>query len=218
LTAEEWEALVDNDFDQNLPEGQILRCLARAPVLMKRGKQAIRDGQDLTPLTEETRPIYEKCKTILDELKARTVEDESSELISVPGTFMARILRAHYLRTYGIGIAITTFFNCMLQALDPDDFPCVAESRYLVKDILSHAQVSNIYRPVGAGYIIICLSAAWAVTADPQLRAMVEAALIDYHGDFVSHDGVKRSRELELARQNLWLVGPNARLKSGLSL
>ncbi|KAJ5550122.1 transcriptional regulator family: Fungal Specific TF [Penicillium sp. DV-2018c] len=206
LSTEEWEALVDNDYDHNLPEGQILRCLARAPVLLKRGRQAIRDGQDLTPLAEEIRPIYEKCKTILDDLKARTVENESSsELSTVPGTFIARILRAHYLRTYGIGIAITTFFNCMLQALDPSDLTYVTESRYLVKEILLHAQVSNIYRPVGAGYILVCLSAAWAATTDPELRSMVETAFVDYHGDFVSHDGVKITRNLELASRNLWL-------------
>ncbi|KAJ5129600.1 uncharacterized protein N7515_005639 [Penicillium bovifimosum] len=216
LSAEEWEALVDNDYDQNLPEGQILRCLARAPVLLKRGRGAIRDGQDLTSLAEETRPIYERCKTILAELKARTVEHESSALSTVQGTFMARILRAHYLRTYGIGLAITAFFNCMCQALDPNDITCVTESRYLVEEILLHAQVSNIYRPVGAGYILMCLSAAWAVTADPQLRSMVEATFTDYQGDFVSHSGVNISQELELASQKLWL-GSNARLRSGLS-
>ncbi|CAG8892680.1 unnamed protein product [Penicillium egyptiacum] len=205
LSPEEWDALVKNDFDQNEPEGQILRCLARAPVLIKRGKRAIRDGEDLTHLMMEVRPIYEKCKLILAELKARTVEFETSELSTMTETFMARILRAHYLRTHGIGLAITTFFNCILQALDPSDCACMVESRSLVKDTLLHAQESNVYRPVGAGYVIMCLSAAWAVTADPQLRLMVEATLIDYHGDFVTPDGVNIPRELERVSEHLWL-------------
>ncbi|CAI7644268.1 unnamed protein product [Penicillium glandicola] len=196
LSPEEWDALVTNDFDQNLPEGQILRCLARAPVLMKRGKQAIRDGDDLTPLAMEVRSIYETCKLLLGELKARTVEFETSGLSTMTTIFMTRILQAHYLRTYGIGIAITTFFNCILQALDPTDYACVVESSSLVKDTLLHAQKSNLYRPVGAGYVIICLSAAWAVTTDPQLRSMVEVTLIDYHSDFVTRDGVNIPREL----------------------
>ncbi|KAJ5515671.1 transcriptional regulator family: Fungal Specific TF, partial [Penicillium freii] len=199
LTPEEWDALVNNDFDQDQPSGQILRCLARAPVLIKRGKQAIRDGEDLTPLTMEARPIYEKCKLLLGELKARTVDFETSELSTMPETFMARILRAHYLRTHGIGLAITTFFNCILQALDPGDYACMIESRSLVEDTLIHAQKANMYRPVGAGYVIMCLSAAWAVTADPQLRSMVEVALIDYHGDFVNRSCVDIRRELERA-------------------
>ncbi|CAG8056104.1 unnamed protein product [Penicillium nalgiovense] len=205
LSPEEWDALVENDYDKNEPEGQILRCLARAPVLMKRGKRAIRDGEDLTLLTMEVRPIYEKCKSILDQLKARTVEYETSELGTMTETFIARILRAHYLRTHGIGLAITIFFNCILQALDPSDYSCMMETRSLVEDTLVHAQESNVYRPVGAGYVIMCLSAAWAVTADPQLRLMVEATLIDYHGDFVVPDAVNIPRELERASEKLWL-------------
>ncbi|CAI7564620.1 unnamed protein product [Penicillium crustosum] len=205
LSSEEWDALAKSDFDQDQPDGQILRCLARAPVIMKRGKQAIRDGEDLTLLAMEVRPIYEKCKLLLGELKARTVAFETSELDTMPQAFMARILRAHYLRTHGIGLGITTFFNCILQALDPGDYTCRVESRSLVGDILVHAQKSNVYRPVGAGYVIMCLSAAWAATSDPQLRSMVEVALIDYHGDFLNHTCVNIPRELERASENLWL-------------
>jgi hypothetical protein len=141
---------------------------------------------------------------ILGELKVRTVEAETS-LSAMPETFMTRILRAHYLRTHGIGIAITTFFNCILQALDPSDYTCLLESIWLVEDTLIHAQKSNMHRPVGAGYVLLCLSAAWVVTEDPQLRSMVEAALFDYHGDFVAHHGAKISRELERVKENLWL-------------
>ncbi|KAJ5843857.1 hypothetical protein EN45_093460 [Penicillium chrysogenum] len=205
LSPEEWDALVENDYDQNQPEAQILRCLARAPVLMKRGRRAIRDGEDLTPLTMEVRPIYEKCKLILAQLKARTVEYETSELSTMTENFMARILRAHYLRTHGIGLAITIVFNCILQALDPSDYSCIIESKSLVIETLVHAQESNVYRPVGAGYVIMCLSAAWAVTADPQLRLIVEATFIDYREDFVTPDGVNIPQELERASENLWL-------------
>ena len=205
LSPEEWDSLVKNDFDQDQPEGQILLCLAQAPVLMKRGKQAIRNGEDLMLLTMEVRPIYEKCKLILGELQARTVESETPELCTITETFIGRILRAHYLRTHGIGLAITTLFNCILQALDPSDYICMVEAGSLVKDTLVHAQKSNMYRPVGAGYVIMCLSVAWAVTADPELRSMVETALIDYHGDFVTRDVVNIPRELEQASENLWL-------------
>ncbi|KAJ5513411.1 transcriptional regulator family: Fungal Specific TF [Penicillium fimorum] len=213
LSPEEWDALVTNEFDQNQPEGQILRCLAQAPGLIKCGKRAIRNGENLTPLVNEVQPIYEKCKLILAGLKARTVAYEASETIAMKETFIAQILRAHYLRTYGIGIAITTFYNCMLQALDPSDYTCVVESRDLVKDTLVHAQESNMYRPVGAGYVIMCLTAAWVVTTDPQLRSMVEAALIDYYGDFVTPHGANMPRELEQVNKNLRL-GSTAQMKA----
>ncbi|KAJ5773220.1 transcriptional regulator family: Fungal Specific TF [Penicillium paradoxum] len=216
LSAEEWDALVANDYDQALPEGRILRCLARAPSIMKRGKRAIRNYEDLTPLTEEIRPIYETCKSIVAELKARTIEFQTSELNTMPESFMSRILRAHYHRTYGIGVAVTSFFNCMLQALDPSDYSCMMEARDFVKEILIHAQESNVYRPVGAGYVLMCLSVAWAITAEPQLRSMVETALIDYHGDFAFHNGLNLSRDMECASESLWL-GSSSRLTAGKS-
>jgi len=208
LSSEEWDALVRNDFDQDYPEGRILRCLAKAPVLIKRGKQAKLNFEDLRPLTEEVRPIYEKCKLILEELKARKVDCESSDLGSNPKTFLPRLLQAHYLRTYGIGLAITMFFNCMLQALNPNDCIYTTESRSLVDETLVHAEESNMYRPVGAGYLIMCLAAAWAATTDPHLRLRVEATLIDYHGDFLIQNCPNIYHHLEWSRDNLWLASP----------
>lgn len=183
---------------------------------MKRGKQAIRNCKDLTYLTEEVRLLYERCKLILKELKERVYGTEASELSALPDSFQTQILRAHYLRTYGIGLAITTYFNCMLQALDPNKYTITIEARSLIRDILLHAQQSNVYRPIGAGYVLMCLSAAWSIAADPQLRSMVEVTMIDYHNDFASHNGMNVSRELERVSKNLWL-GSTARPKAALS-
>jgi hypothetical protein len=205
LSSEEWDALVRNDFDQDYPEGRILRCLAKAPVLIKRGKQAKLNSEDLRPLTEEVRPIYENCKLILEELKARKVDCESSDLGSDPKTFLPRLLQAHYLRTYGIGLAITMFFNCMLQALNPNDCTYTTESIFLIEDTLLHAEESNMYRPVGAGYILMCLAAAWAATNDQKLRLRVEAILFDYHDDFLIQNGPNIYSHLEWSKDKLWL-------------
>ncbi|CAG7984541.1 unnamed protein product [Penicillium olsonii] len=206
LSSEEWDALVTNDFDQDHPEGQILRCLAKAPVLIKRGKQAKINMEDLQPLREEVRPIYEQCKLILKDLKARKVQCKSSDLGSNTETFITRLLEAHYLRTYGIGLAITIFFNCMLQALDPSDRIYNTESGPLVEETLLHAEESNMFRPVGAGYNIMCLAAAWAATTDSQLRLQVEASMLDYYGDFSINNRPHLYEHLELARSNLWLA------------
>lgn len=205
LSAEEWDALVKNDFDQDYPEGRILRCLAKAPILLKRGKQAKCNLEDLSLLTMEVRPIYEKCKLILEELKARKVHCESSDLGSHPRTFLPRLLQAHYLRAHGLGLAITMFFNCMLQTLDPNDPTYTAESRSLVEHTIVHALESNMYRPMGAGYNIMCLGAAWAATTDPQQRIRVEACLLDYYGDYAGTNRASLYQHLEWARSNLWL-------------
>lgn len=197
-----------NDFDQDHPEGRILRCLAKAPVLIKRGKQAKINMQDLRPPAKEVQPIYEECKLILKDLKARKVDCESSDLGNNMATFITRLLQAHYLRTYGIGLGITLFFNCMLQALDPGDYIYSTESRSLVEETLLHAQESNMFRPVGAGYNLMCLAAAWAATTDSQLRLQVEASMFDYYGDFSVNNRPYLYEHLELARDNLWLGSP----------
>jgi hypothetical protein len=97
------------------------------------------------------------------------------------------------------------FFNCMLQALDPNNDTYPTESRSLVEETLLHAQESNMFRPVGAGYVMMCLAAAWAAATDPQLRFRVETCLLDYQGDFSIHNQPSLNRHLEWARGNLWL-------------
>lgn len=204
LSPEEWESLVKNDYDQDYPEGRILQFLAKAPFLIKRGKQAKMNMEDLRPLAEEVRPIYGKCKLILEELKARKGDCESSDLGDAR-TFLPRLLQAHNLRTYGIGLAITTFFNCMLQALEPNDPIYIKESRSLVEETILHAQEGNMFRPVGAGYIIMCLASAWAATTDPLLRLEVESYLLDYYGDFSMLHEPQLYQHLEWSRGNIWL-------------
>jgi hypothetical protein len=204
LSSEEWEALVRNDLDQDHPEGRILLCLAKAPLLIRRGKHAKLNCEDLTPLAEEVRPIYEKCKYILGELKARKVKCESSDLGGNLKKFLPRLMQAHYLRTYGIGLGITLVFNCMLQALNPEDFNYSTESISLVEEILLHAEESNMYRPVAAAYIRTCLGAAWAATTDLNLRLRVEATLFDYEGDLLIHNR-NLFQELEDSKNSLWL-------------
>ena len=211
LSPTEWESLVQNDYDTNLPEGRMILCLTRAPTLIKRGKHAIRTGQDLTKLKSEIQPIYEQCKGILAELKTRKTSFEASTPKTSSPTFMTQVLKAHYLRTYGLGLTITMFFNCIMQALNLDDSTFAAESTSFVEETLEHAAQSNVYRPVGAGYVILCLYAAWAATPDPQLRLSVELALLDYHDDFKHNRVSDLPYHLDCVSEHIWLGVPPGR-------
>jgi hypothetical protein len=211
LSPTEWESLVQNDYDANLPEGRMMLCLTKAPTLIKRGKHAIRTGQDLTKLKSEIQPIYEQCKEILAELKNRKTSFEASTPETSSPTFMAQVLKAHYLRTYGLGLTIAMFFNCIMQALNLDDSTFAAESTSFVEETLEHAAQSNVYRPVGAGYVILCLYAAWAATPDPQLRLSVELALLDYHDDFKHNPVTDLPYHLDCVSEHIWLGAPPGR-------
>ncbi|KAJ5776409.1 uncharacterized protein N7511_001420 [Penicillium nucicola] len=211
LSPEEWESLVQSDYDAKLPEGRMMLCLTKAPTLIKRGKLALHTGQDLTQIKSELEPLYTQCKDILSELKFRKTTFEASSPKSSTPTLMTTILRAHYLRTYGLGLTITTFFNCMMQALNLDDHTFALESTSLVEETLKHAEESHGYRPIAAGYVLLCLYAAWAATPDPRLRLSVELALLDYHGDFKNNRVTDMPCDLDWVSEHIWLGVPPGR-------
>lgn len=98
-----------------------------------------------------------------------------------------------------------------MQALNLDDSTFAEASTSLVEETLEHAAQSNVYRPVGAGYVILCLYAAWAATPDPQLSLSVELALLDYHGDFKNNRGTGLPGDLDFVSEHIWLGVPPGR-------
>ncbi|KAJ5081657.1 transcriptional regulator family: Fungal Specific TF [Penicillium alfredii] len=205
LSTEEWESLVQNDLDSERPEGQMLKYLARAPGLMQRGRDILQYRGDPTDLHAETWAVYEKCKELLAVMSADATASEAAAPGPGPETLLSRILRAHYQRMYGIGLAIVLFFNCMLGALDSANSIVMADAAYFAHEVLVQAQSAARYRPVGAGYLMACLPAAWAATADPELRILLEAELRNYQEDFHRLPLAGQRAELEWTGRHLRL-------------
>lgn len=210
LSPNEWERLVGNDFDYNYPESQMMRLLAWAPDLMQRARYALHTGNDLTALRNETWSIYEKCKRNLSTQQALLSAIEASDTTksSPSETFMTQILNAHYQRTYGFGLAVAALFNCMLSTLDPENSVIVLDSTFIAQEILSLAPRATVYRPIGASYFTLCLSAAWAVTTDPLLRSLIEVSLVDYLMDFKLQNEADLQDALEWTARCMWLGVP----------
>ncbi|KAJ6095721.1 transcriptional regulator family: Fungal Specific TF [Penicillium sp. IBT 16267x] len=216
LTQKEWNNLVTSEFDENTPEGRLLGCLARGPDMMRRGRQALQAGTDFTLVHAEILTSYQTCHENLLELKIRAVENDISSLDMTSFSKSAEksvrdFFYAHYQRSYGIGLVVTLFFNCMLGALvmnDGEDDTVSSDATELVEEVLALAERSVIYRPVGAAYLLICLAAAWAATSDPVLKAKVMVALNDYRGDFRVRDPVDLSQGLEWTAEHLRLGVP----------
>ncbi|KAJ5650673.1 transcriptional regulator family: Fungal Specific TF [Penicillium longicatenatum] len=216
LTQAEWDDLVTSEFDQNTPEGRILGCLARGPDLMRRGRQILQTGTDATLIRAEILTLYQICQVNLLELKARAIENDVSSVDMTSFSKRAEkavrdFFYAHYQRTYGVGLVVTLFFNCMLGALVTNAYDgdsVSADATELAEEVLALAERSAIYRPVGAAYLLICLAAAWAATSDPVLKAKVRVALNDYRGDFRMRDPTYLSQELEWTAEHLRLGIP----------
>ena len=114
----------------------------------------------------------------------------------------------HYDRIYGIGLVITLFFNCMLQALGIHRDAVEADACYFTEEILMLAESSEDIRPVGSGYLIICLTTAWAASTDVEQRGRVVSWLCDYQRDFDNWHVSQWKQDLRWTAEHLCLRDP----------
>lgn len=191
----------------------MLRNLARGPDLMRRGRDTLTTGVDLTGARDEIWSVYQTCKMHLSSIKLR-LDENKDPTVDMPGlssaqrSFIRQFMYSNYQRMYGIGLVITLFFNCMLAAMGAHDSMTVFDGTYLAEEVLTLAANSQIHRPIGSGYLLICLSAAWAAAPDPILRGKVLVMLTDYHNDFRIRDSACMVRELETITEHLRLGTP----------
>ncbi|KAJ5173146.1 hypothetical protein N7492_005739 [Penicillium capsulatum] len=213
LSPQEWDDLVRNDFDGSTPDGRILLNLSRAPGLMHRGRETLSTGVDQTGVRDEVWSVYQTCKMNLSAIKLRLDEnkDPTLEITGLSPTqksFVRQAAYSNYQRMYGIGLVITLFFNCMLGALGAHDEMTVFDGTYLAEEVLALAEASRAYRPIGAGYLLVALTVAWAAVPDPDLRDRIMVVLKDYHGDFKIRDSGCMIQELEGITEHLRLGTP----------
>lgn len=160
-----------------------MRCLAKLPSIMERGRYTFEGDAERVELRDELRFQYEKTKLIIEELCKRW--GTLGPLDDNP-TSLALRLHSHYQRMYALGLVIGIIMNCVLSAFDIDNTETLMlESTYYAAEILALAPAATRYRPIGAGYMTLCLTGAWAGTDDEGLRDLIEIALRDYQSDFL---------------------------------
>lgn len=177
---------MENELDGSTVEGQILQYLAQIPHIMQRGRSSPGEGQ-VEQLRVETRSLYDLFKVCLNELQIRldTVDDFN------PNEYSQRVLvaiRAHYQRSYCLGLATGIIFNCVLTVFDPENSELAAESTHFVTELVRMAEPAVAFRPLGAMYMILCLLIAWAGTSDLSLRPLIQETLDDCLRDTAPQD------------------------------
>lgn len=187
----------------------MLISLSKAPNLMRRGREALRMGTDTSSIRDEVWSIYQDCKINLSTLKHRSVENDFSELYKAASPsgrkFILEYGFAHYQRCYGIGLACTLVFNCLLTALSAHDGVIDFDATYLSEEVLALAKRSVIWKPIGSAYVVICVTAAWAATSDPVLRGKLYSVALDFNDDFKLRDERYLERELVQTTEHLRL-------------
>jgi hypothetical protein len=201
LTSDEWISLVGNELDEKLPEGQLMRCMARIPDIIRRRRLDVGDS-DVANLRNETRPLYQTSKTMLTQLRTNWVgcqyPNSQNELSSV-------IMYAYYQRVYGLGLLIATIINCVLRtfASASEEKELVSDSELWIKETFELAHVANMYRPLGSAYITISLGSAWLASANESEKSFAEILLNDYCGDFPMRTANDFMGELDWMAQQL---------------
>jgi hypothetical protein len=113
---------------------------------------------------------------------------------------------AYYQRLYGLRFAFCMVFNCILRALDSTNTDLDMESMRFCNDALGLADQAALYRPLGAGYVALCLVAVWCCSRDERaIQAAVEGVLIDHAMDFPMYMGIFKT-DLEFTSRRLSLL------------
>lgn len=209
MTRLEWEVLIQSELDNGTLEGQMMHCLSYAPDFIRRGRNVLRKGfYDPTLLTEVDMQ-YRRMKEVLARMKLRMLSVEvpaADREIDLTGQ---AFLYALYQRGYGLGIFVAIIMNCILTALDISVDELNNQAAIWAEEVLDIAHQAQIYRPLGAGYVILSLLAAFAGATDLSTRSQVVALIEDYHHDFQWSIDAKVFENLNSVTGRILICEPN---------
>lgn len=161
----------------------MMRCLAHAPILLRRGRSAFAadDVSSLIQLRDEIGEMYVRCKSELDTLRLQLQWELPSQYTTEE--HIVRLVHAYRHRAYGLGLSIVLIFNTMLSVLCLDSGVVEGDAVRFAEEAATLARNAAVYRPIGASYAVLCLAAAGAATAEVRVRGEIEDLLRDYLQD-----------------------------------
>ncbi|KAL2868906.1 Zn(II)2Cys6 transcription factor domain-containing protein [Aspergillus lucknowensis] len=195
FTPDEWSQLITNDLDGTSPESALLLCMAKIPPILHRARAHEQQAPEIHDLCNELRTEYTSIRHLCDDFQARLAALETlSQTRTGKPTPKPSLQHAHFQRTYGLAMIVALYFSFVITGLGGGDARLRADASYLGTEIVRLAERAAIYRPLGAGYVLLCLILAWmgvvavADTHNRSLRWEIERALAEYRSDFFHQD------------------------------
>jgi hypothetical protein len=210
FSSKEWKILVENELDGSYPEGRMMCCLARLPDIIQRGKKMLRRKCQDPNLLQEARSNYQKMMAILEEFLCRKVEMQKKIETEHIRASHARMIDAHYQRTYALGLSVSIMLNCVLCAIDIEDSSLLPQAEHFAKETVGLSKAASLYRPLGSSYMVLCLMAAWGGTTDHSIRLSIEKELDHYVQDFPHGQTARIVENVEAYFQHLRLTETTA--------
>ncbi|KAJ5150408.1 uncharacterized protein N7500_010597 [Penicillium coprophilum] len=129
----------------------------------------------------------------LDANQVKQYLDQSAEftLVSFSSSEVARHSRIQ--AAYAMLCTLAVLLNSLLRVFDPWNASLMSEAAFLCDEITIQAELASCYRPVGAGYIPLCLVVAWAASDNPIQLTRIEGILSEYQSDFADVPWMSRA-------------------------
>ncbi|KAF2798173.1 hypothetical protein K505DRAFT_297123 [Melanomma pulvis-pyrius CBS 109.77] len=210
FTRNEWKTLVENHLDASYPEGRMMRCVARAPDFIRRGKALLLGQTTDFTLLPEMQENYKVLKSVLAEFLARLASLEAKQAVGISLSYLdiqMQIYTSHQ-RLYGVTLVIGIILNRSLSSLDVLNAPSLqAECEEFVKGIISIWKNIANYKPIGSACLGLFLNMAWAGTSDISLRKDIEEIMAELESGFILGNFPKSThRELAEVEGHLRLL------------
>ncbi|KAH8598413.1 hypothetical protein B0O99DRAFT_538505 [Bisporella sp. PMI_857] len=201
----EWETIVVNQLNGATAEGIMMRCVARLPDFIQRGKRVCLTGIVDEELLHSSRENYQIFKNLLEEILLQVIKYRDFP----EGVFdYATLIRvqAELQRAYVLALSIAIILNINLRSTDMENSGQLeAESNGFANEILAYEGSAAQYRPLGGSYMSMALQSAWMGSTDTEIRFNVEVVLVEYLRDFPRDKDASCTDGLEA---KFWLLHP----------
>ncbi|KAJ6179022.1 hypothetical protein N7519_009483 [Penicillium mononematosum] len=147
--------------------------------------------QDPEPHLAEIAKTYMQLRLDAQRVKQHLDQCADAVLVSFSSSEVARHCRIQ--AAYAMLSTLAVLLNSLLQVFDPWNASLVSEAVFLCDEITTQAELASCYRPVGAGYIPLCLVVAWAASDNLVQLARIEAILSEYQSDFAEVPWMSRA-------------------------
>lgn len=201
----EWDTIVVNQLDETTAGGIMMRCVARLPDFIQRGRKICLTGVQDAELLHESRENYQIFKNVLEEMRLRMIKYRDFPQVKFDYATLMRI-QAELERAYVFGLSIAIILNINLRSTDIENVNQLeAESNVFANEILAHEGSAARYRPLGGSYMALALHSAWMGSTDPQIKTNIETVVVDYLRDFPRDKDASYTDDLEA---KFWLLHP----------
>lgn len=164
------------------------------------------------------RDVQKTCIKLREKMYEVTPDSRNEVFLDLPKLPRTKIapkrLYAFYQRTYGVFLSFEVMLNGILQAYSPGDAMLAVRSFQICEELRDLSLAASELRPLGAGWIPVCLVSAWGASPDAQSKILLEQVWTECWADYSRLDLPACGKQLETLYKRLRHAVLNANVMS----